>query len=44
MSVLTGKPAPGFTAQAVMPEGNFKDISLSDYKGKVVLLDFYGFW
>ena len=41
MSVLVGKPAPEFTTQAVMPEGNFKEISLSDYKGKNVLLFFY---
>jgi len=41
MSVLTGRPAPEFMTQAVMPEGNFKEISLSDYKGKHVLLFFY---
>ena len=41
MSVLVGKPAPGFKTQAVMQEGNFKEISLSDYKGKNVLLFFY---
>lgn len=29
-----GKPAPDFTATAVMPDGQFKDIKLSDYKGK----------
>lgn len=28
-----GKPAPDFTATAVMPDGQFKDIKLSDYKG-----------
>jgi len=28
-----GKPAPDFTAKAVMPDGQFKDLSLSDYKG-----------
>jgi peroxiredoxin 1 len=29
-----GHPAPHFKATAVMPDGQFKDISLSDYKGK----------
>ncbi|MEE8575177.1 MAG: peroxiredoxin [Thermodesulfobacteriota bacterium] len=33
--------APDFTAQAVMPDGSFKEISLSDYKGKYVVLFFY---
>ncbi|HXI03233.1 MAG TPA: peroxiredoxin [Candidatus Saccharimonadales bacterium] len=42
MSVLVGKQAPDFKAQAVMPDGSFKEISLSDYKGKNhVLLFFY---
>lgn len=41
MSVLVTKPAPDFTAQAVMEDGSFKDLSLSDYKGKYVLLFFY---
>ncbi|KAF4116842.1 peroxiredoxin-1 [Onychostoma macrolepis] len=36
-----GKPAPDFTAKAVMPDGQFKDLSLSDYKGKYVVLFFY---
>ncbi|MBI5681755.1 MAG: peroxiredoxin [Deltaproteobacteria bacterium] len=35
------KPAPDFSAQAVMPDGTFKNISLSDYKGKYVVLFFY---
>ncbi|XP_005371565.2 peroxiredoxin-1 [Microtus ochrogaster] len=30
-----GHPAPNFKATAVMPDGQFKDISLSDYKGNV---------
>lgn len=30
-----GKPAPGFKATAVV-DGQFKDIQLSDYKGKCV--------
>jgi len=35
-----GKPAPEFTGTAVV-DGAFKDISLSDYKGKYVVLFFY---
>lgn len=43
MSVLVTKPAPDFTATAVMPDGSFKkDFKLSDYKGKKqVVLFFY---
>lgn len=41
MSVLVQKPAPDFKAQAVMPDGSFKEISLADYKGKYILLFFY---
>jgi len=41
MSVLTAKPAPDFTAQAVMEDGSFKEIKLSDYRGKYVVLFFY---
>jgi alkyl hydroperoxide reductase subunit AhpC len=41
MSVLVTKQAPDFTAQAVLPDGTFKEISLSDYQGKYVLLFFY---
>lgn len=33
-----GKPAPDFTATAVMPDGQFKDIKLSDYRGKLMCL------
>lgn len=40
MSVLVNKPAPEFTGQAVV-NGQFKTISLSDYKGKYVALFFY---
>ncbi|XP_068953630.1 peroxiredoxin-1-like [Petaurus breviceps papuanus] len=36
-----GYPAPNFKATAVMPDRQFKDISLSDYKGKYVVLFFY---
>jgi peroxiredoxin (alkyl hydroperoxide reductase subunit C) len=41
MSVLVGKEAPEFKAQAVMPDGSFKEVSLSDYRGKYVVLFFY---
>ena len=41
MSVLVTKPAPDFTAQAVMPDNTFKELSLSDYKGQYVVLFFY---
>ena len=41
MSVLVGKQAPDFTATAVMADGSMKDdFSLSDYKGKYVVLFF----
>lgn len=41
MSVLVTKPAPEFKADAVMADGTFGELSLSDYKGKYVLLFFY---
>jgi peroxiredoxin (alkyl hydroperoxide reductase subunit C) len=42
MSVLVTKPAPDFTAQAVMPDGTIKeDFTLSDLKGKYVVLFFW---
>ena len=34
------KPAPAFKGTAVV-NGQFKDIQLSDYKGKYVILFFY---
>ena len=39
--MLVGKTAPDFTATTVMPDNSFKDITLSDYKGKKVVLFFY---
>ncbi len=39
-SSRVGKPAPAFT----LPGLNGKQISLSDFKGKVVLLDFWATW
>ena len=42
-SLVPRKPAPAWTAQAVMPDLSFKKISLSDYAGKFVVLLFYPF-
>ena len=41
MGVLVTQEAPDFKAQAVMADGSFKEISLSDYRGKYVVLFFY---
>ena len=41
MSVLVTQPAPDFTADTVMPDGTFKQVSMSDYRGKHVVLFFY---
>lgn len=41
MSVLVGKQAPDFTADAVLADGSFSEISLSDFKGKYTVLFFY---
>jgi alkyl hydroperoxide reductase subunit AhpC len=41
MSVLVTREAPDFKATAVMPDLSFKDIALSDYRGKYVVLFFY---
>ena len=41
MSVLVTKPAPDFKATAVMPNSNFEQITLSEFKGKYVVLFFY---
>ncbi len=41
MSVLVAQQAPGFKAQAVMPDGSFKELSLADYRGKKVVLFFW---
>lgn len=38
---MIGQPAPQFNAPAVVDGGDFKDINLSDYKGKWVVLFFY---
>src|SRR3989338_8723502 len=41
MSVQVSLPAPDFTMQAVVDKGKFKEIKLSDYKGKWFVLFFY---
>ncbi len=41
MCVRPGLLAPDFKTQAYFPNGEIKDISLSDYKGKWVMLFFY---
>ena len=44
MSVLVGKPAPDFCADAVVG-GDFKEnFKLSDHKGKYVLLFFFKYY
>ena len=40
MSLVTRK-APDFSVEAVVGDGDFKKVSLSDYKGKYVVLFFY---
>ena len=39
--MLVTKLAPNFKTQAVMPDNSFKEVSLSDYSGKRVVLFFY---
>lgn len=41
MTTLVTKEAPDFTAQAVMADNSFGELSLSSYRGKYVLLFFY---
>jgi alkyl hydroperoxide reductase subunit AhpC len=42
MSVLVGQQAPEFKADAVMADGSFQQVALSDYRGKkYVVLFFY---
>lgn len=41
MAALVTQLAPDFRAQAVMPDGSFKEINLVDYRGKHVVLFFY---
>jgi len=39
--MLVTKPAPQFTATAILGDNSFKELSLADYKGKKVVLFFY---
>ena len=39
--MLVTKKAPEFKTMAVMPDNSIKEVSLSDYKGKKVVLFFY---
>jgi alkyl hydroperoxide reductase subunit AhpC len=41
MSNLVHQHAPDFTAQAVMPDGSFQEVTLSHYHGNHVILFFY---
>ncbi len=41
MAVLVGRAAPDFTATAVFGDNEIKDLKMSDYKGKYVVLFFY---
>lgn len=41
MSNLVTKEAPDFTAQAVMPDNSFSELTLSSYRGKYVVMFFY---
>lgn len=41
MNPLISHPAPGFSAEAYMPDGSFKNISLADNQGKWIVLFFY---
>lgn len=38
---LVGQIAPDFRAKAIMPDNSFKDLSLSSYRGKYVILFMY---
>jgi len=41
MSVLVTRSAPDFTAQAVMPDNSFRQLTLSEYRDTYVILFFY---
>ncbi len=41
LCTLVTKEAPDFTADAVLPDGTFGQITLSSYRGKYVVLFFY---
>ena len=41
MTAQVTMQAPDFTAQAVMPDNTFKELTLSSYRGKYIILFFY---
>ncbi len=41
MTSIIQTEAPNFQAQAVLPDGSFADVQLTDYRGRYVLLFFY---
>jgi peroxiredoxin (alkyl hydroperoxide reductase subunit C) len=41
LTTLVTQEAPDFTAEAVMPDNTFGEITLSNYRGKYVVLFFY---
>lgn len=41
MSVLVGKPAPDFTLTAVLADNEMAPLTLTDYRGRYLLLFFY---
>jgi peroxiredoxin len=42
LAKLIGQPAPAF--QSIKPSGEGEPLRLEDLKGKVVVLDFWGYW
>ena len=38
---MIGRPAPQFKEQAVLDNGEFKDVSMNDFKGRWLVLFFY---
>ncbi len=41
MEFKVGKQAPDFKAQALLPDGSFKEVKFADYRGKWVVIFFY---
>jgi peroxiredoxin (alkyl hydroperoxide reductase subunit C) len=41
LTTLVTREAPDFTAQAVLPDNSFAELTLSKYRGKYVILFFY---
>jgi len=44
LSIEEGYPVPNFDLQTLTNGGGESTIKLSDYRGKVVMLDFWGDW